>query len=133
MAKAMLLCERQPDGEFKPVTVFLAVKNRLQMKTLPGSARRDAFVARVTANPGPDKDPQTGQPRSVEAWLENFALDAYSNGHATWTVMVEPTLTIDELYQREVLGIEPKRIVRPELQPTTEAPTTLGGRKKVKP
>lgn len=132
MAKAMVLCIRTAEGGWKPVTAYLATRNRLSVKTLPGSAARESHLRelRNAKMPTPASD---GSPRTWEDWLEQVALDAYSNGHTTWTVMRPPTLTVDELYDRDVLGIDPRPLTRPDLQPTTVAPLDLGGYRKVKP
>lgn len=42
-----------------------------------------------------------------------WAQDAMCNGHDKWTSLVVPEQTIDMLFQREVLGVEPQPMNRP--------------------
>jgi hypothetical protein len=50
------------------------------------------------------------------------------NGYKT-TARVVPEETIEMLYEREVLDVEPQSAFRPDLRPTLEVPS-LQGRKR---
>jgi hypothetical protein len=69
----------------------------------------------------------TGELGTMEDWIE-WALNAMFNGYKT-TARVVPEKTIDMLYQREVLDVEPQSAFRPDLRPTLEVPS-LQGRKR---
>ena len=130
MSRAMLLFERQPDASWLPTTVILATPKMLQGKALPGSADRDARLARILTDSLPPRiNDQTEERGTYEDWID-WALNALANGHTTWATEIKPEITVDALYQREVLDVIPKPIARPELRPTTEVPTLTGRKAK---
>jgi hypothetical protein len=130
LPRAMLLFERQADASWLPTTVILATPKRLQGKALPGSPDRDARLARILSDALPPRiDDQTEERGTFEDWI-TWGVYNLANGHTTWATEVKPEITVDAIYQREVLDVVPKPITRPELQPTTEAPTNLGGYKR---
>jgi hypothetical protein len=135
VARAAVTFEATPNGDWKPVTVYLATPKRLQGRTLPGDPARKAWVDEIlsTAKPPTLVDGSLG---TLEDWIGYIVGDpkqewpgALSNGHTTWAAEVKPTTTLTALYEREVLRIEPRPVVRPDLRPTTEAPENLGGYK----
>jgi hypothetical protein len=133
MPRAMLLFERQADASWLPTTVILATPKRLQGKCLPGNADRDARLARLLTDSLPPRiDDQTEERGTFEDWI-TWGVYNLANGHTTWATEVKPEVTVEAIYQREVLDVVPAPITRPELRPTTEAPTGLTGRKKVHP
>jgi hypothetical protein len=67
-----------------------------------------------------------------EDWV-GWAANAFSNGHDSWAIEVEPELTLDALYEREVLNTTPTPITQPDVQPQTIVPTDFGGYKRVRP
>ena len=133
MSRAMLLFERQADASWLPTTVILATPKRLQGKCLPGSPDRDARLARILTDALPPRLNDDNEERGTfEDWI-SWGTYNLANGHTTWATEITPEITVDALYQREVLDVVPKPITRPELQPTTEAPLNLGGYRKVHP
>jgi hypothetical protein len=101
----MLLFERQADTSWLPTTVILATPKRLQGKCLRGSPDRDGHLARILADALPRRiNDQTEERGTFEDWV-GWAVDHLANGHTTWATEVVPTLTVDELYQREVADI----------------------------
>ena len=133
MPRAMLLFERQADASWLPTTVILATPKRLQGKCLPGDPNRDARLAHILTDALPPRiDDQAEERGTFEDWI-TWGVYNLANGHTTWATEVKPEITVDAIYQREVLDVIPKPITRPELQPTTEAPTNLGGYRKVRP
>jgi hypothetical protein len=136
----MVRFARQGDGSWKPVTVFLATRARLQGRTLPGDPERDLWLAGVLTGARPPLVADGARERGTyEDWIGWAVGDeargwpgALGNGHDTWATEVKPELTIGQLYDREVLQIEPRALTRPDLKPTTEiAPDLLGGRKRL--
>lgn len=122
------------------MTVFLGTTRRLQGKTLPGDAERDQWLAAMLANAEPPllSDDGSTERGTYEDWIGWAVGDnrrgwpgALGNGHDTWATEVKPEMSVQQLYEREVLSIEPKPLARPELRPTTEAPTNLGGYRKI--
>jgi hypothetical protein len=139
VSRAAVTFEADERGDFQPVTVWLATPKRLAGRTLTGNPAREARVAEMmrTAKPPTLRDGTTG---TLEDCIGYFVGDqaqgwpgALGNGHTTWASEVRPEPTVEALFQREVLKIAPKPLVRPDLQPTTEAPTNLSGYKKVRP
>jgi hypothetical protein len=130
--KAMLVAELQPNNTFKAVTVFQATPGKLFGKTLPGDPIREQNVAAILATAKPPTLDYTDTVGTMEDWIE-WALGAMFNGYKT-TARVVPERTIDMLYQREVLNVEPQPMTRPDLRPTLDVPA-LRGRKRtpVKP
>ena len=126
--RAMVIFDRQPDSSWKPAAVYLATAHRLFGKALPGTLREDQ-VARVLATskrpPNVEYTEETGT--YEKEWID-WALDAFSNGYSSWTEAVPPERTVTRLYQREVLGIEPQELSRPDLRPSLEPPTLVGRR-----
>lgn len=141
MSRACVRFARQPDGSWKPVTVFLGSRLQLQGKTLPGDAARQQWLADILAGAKPpllaDGQPERG---TFEDWIGWAVGDekrgwpgALGNGHDTWVAEVKPEITVGQLYDREVLLIEPRPLTREDLRPTTEIdPANLHGYKKVK-
>lgn len=131
---------RLGDGSWKPVTVLMGSRTRLQGKTLPGDAERDLWLASILADAQPpllrDGERERG---TFEDWIgwavgdqERGWPGALGNGHDTWAAEVKPEVTIGQLYDREVLQITPRPLTRPDLRPTTEiTPGILGGYKKL--
>lgn len=131
MPRAMLLFERQADASWMPTTVILATPKRLQGKCLPGSPTRDERLTSILQNALPPRiNDQTEERGTFEDWI-TWGVYNMANGHTTWATEIKPEITVDALYQREVLDVIPKPITRPDLQPTTEAPA-LGGYKSRK-
>ena len=130
MPRATLRFERQSDASWLPTTVILATPKRLQGKCLPGSPDRDARLTSIMQNALPPRvNDQTEERGTYEDWI-TWGVYNLANGHTTWATEVKPEITVDAIYQREVLDVVPKPITRPELQPTTEAPLNLGGYKR---
>jgi hypothetical protein len=75
----------------------------------------------------PMLDGYTGELGTMEDWI-GWALGAMFSGYKT-TARVVPEETIEMLYEREVLNVEPQPMIRPDLRPTFEAPS-LQGRKR---
>ena len=126
--KAMLVAELQPNNTFKAVTVFQATPGKLFGKTLPGDPIREKNVAEILRTAGrPMLNGYTGELGTMEDWIE-WALGAMFNGYKT-TARVVPEKTIQMLYEREVLNVEPQPMIRPDLRPTLDMPA-LQGRKR---
>jgi len=133
LPRAMLLFERQADASWLPTTVILATPKRLQGKCLPGSPDRDARLAMLLSDALPPRiNDQTEERGTFEDWI-SWGTYNLANGMTTWATEIKPEVTVDALYQREVLAVVPAPITRPSLQPTTEAPLNLGGYRKVRP
>ena len=109
--KAMVVFELQPNNTFKAVTVFQATPGRLFGRTLPGGRFREENVAAIIATAKPPMIDYTGEPGTMEDWIE-WALNAMFNGYKT-TARVVPEKTIQMLYEREVLNVEPQAMIRP--------------------
>ena len=94
----MLEYERDPNGTFRPIIVYLATGDQIAAKADPCNPRAMSKVDRLreTYRPRPDDH---GHPGTWENWI-TWALDHFSNGHVSWAVEVEPTATIGELYGR---------------------------------
>ena len=105
MAWALLLFERQSDGSWLPTTVILATPERLRGRCAPGDPNRDARLASILQNALPPRiNDQTEERGTWEDWID-WGVYNLANGHTTWATEVVPTLTVDELYQREVADI----------------------------
>ena len=105
MSRAMLLFERQADASWLPTTVILATPKRLQGKALPGNADRDARLARIlTDSLPPWVNDQTEERGTYEDWID-WGVYNLANGHTTWATEVVSEVTVDALYQREVLDV----------------------------
>jgi hypothetical protein len=105
MARAMLLFKRQADASWFPTTVILATPKRLQGKCLPGDPNRDARLASILTNALPPRiNDQTEERGTYEDWV-TWGVYNLASGHFTWTAEVQPTRTVDELFQREVLDV----------------------------
>jgi hypothetical protein len=127
MARAMLLFERQADASWLPTTVILATPRRLQGKALPGDPNRDARLASILTNALPPRINNDAEQRGdFEDWID-WGVFNLASGHTTWATEVVPTPTVDELYQREVAGIEPGALQRPIPNPTAKAPRSSLG------
>jgi hypothetical protein len=104
-ARAMVIFDRQGDGSWLPTTVILAAPDRLQGRCLPGDENRDVRLALLLAHaitPRVDVDSVTRGP--YEGWID-WAVNHLANGHTTWTAEVVPALTVEDLFEREVLGV----------------------------
>lgn len=124
MARAIVVSERQPDASWKPTVVFLATRARVDAKALPGDTRRDAWLTMKLATIRRGSG-------DWEAWVDE-GLYGMANGHDTWAEEVEPELTVEALYQREVLGTTPRSLAPEALQPATSIPDGLGGYRKLR-
>jgi hypothetical protein len=99
----MLLFERQADTSWLPTTVILATPKRLQGKCLPGSPDRDARLASILQNALPPRvNDFTEERGTFEDWI-SWGTYNLANGHTTWATEIKPEITMDALYQREVL------------------------------
>jgi hypothetical protein len=105
LPRAMLLFERQADASWLPTTVILATPKRLQGKALPRSADRDARLAMLLSDAIPPRTNDLTEERGTFLDWVDWALNALANGHTTWATEVKPTVTVDELFQREVLDV----------------------------
>ncbi len=129
MARAMLIFERQNDTSWVPTIVILATPERLQGRALPGNPDRDARLARYLSDALPPRiNDDTDERGTYEDWI-SWALNACANGMTSWATEVVPTLTVDELYGREVHAIPAAAPVdAPEPdgagQPSEEGPST---------
>jgi hypothetical protein len=101
----MLLFERQADASWLPTTVILATPKRLQGKCLPGSPPRDERLTSIPQNALPPRINDFTEERGTFLDWIDWAVYNLANGHTTWTAEVEPTRTVDELFQREVLDV----------------------------
>lgn len=128
MARAAVWLNRAGPDEWRKVGVFLATPRLLQGRALPGDADRERWFESILDGASrPDREAYSPRRGTWEDWIE-VALDAFSNGHDSMMVEVEPELTIDMLYDREVLGATPSIETRPDVRPTVDVPQ-LGGRK----
>lgn len=133
MPRALVSFERRPDGGWRPTTVWLATARKVEAKALPGDARRQNWMNAILRDAVvPRTDPFAEETGTWEDWIE-WAKNALANGHDTWAVEVEPELTVDALYQREILDTTPKPMTAPNLRPSAEIPQNLGGYRKVEP
>ena len=114
--KAMVVFEAQPDQTWKAVTVFQATPAHLFGKTLPGDPIREKYIAGILATVGPPRLDYTDRKGTMEDWIL-WAQDAMANGHDQWTSLVVPEKTIQLLYEREVVNVEPQPMSRPGLRP----------------
>lgn len=129
MARALAWQHRQGDGSWKPVGVFLGTRHRLDGKVLPGDGDRAKWFASIIDDAQrPQLVPYAPTRGTWEDWI-GWALSAHSNGHDAMMVEVEPELTVQQLYEREVLGIKPKPLSHPNLRPSDEVPSGLTGTK----
>jgi hypothetical protein len=117
--KALLVFELQ-GSTYKAVTVFQATPGRLFGMTLPGGRFREENVAAIIATAKPPMiHGHAGQLGTMEDWIE-WALNAMFNGYKT-TARVEPERTIQMLYEREVLNVEPQSVIRLDRRPRVDA------------
>lgn len=124
MAYAVVQKSRGPFG-WEKVGVWMAVPRLVQYRVVAGDPALVTFAEAVMEAASLPED------RSWVTWLEEQALERWSNGHDRAFLPVEPEATIERLFEREVLGRDPATILSPELRPTTEAPTGLGGWKQI--
>jgi hypothetical protein len=118
--------ERDDAGNWIPVGVWLATAKRLQARMLPGSASRDAFMKYVLADASRPTAPFSTTKLGWPDWIE-WAVWSLYDGHIRRMFEVPPTVTLDQLYAREVLGeATPGPLYDPKHQPTAEIPP-LGG------
>jgi hypothetical protein len=104
-ARAMVIFDRQDGGSWLATTVILATPDRLQGRCLPGNENRDGRLALLLDHaipPQVDVDP--GTRGTYEDWI-GWALDHLANGRTTWTAEVVPAATVEDLFEREVLGV----------------------------
>lgn len=114
--------------DWRKVGVFLATPRMLLGRALPGDADRARWFESILDGASrPDREAYSPEHGSWEDWIE-VALDGFSNGHDSMMVEVEPELTVDMLYEREVLAITPTMQTRPDIRATEDVPR-LGGRK----
>ena len=104
MARAAIQWLRQSDGDWKAVGVWLGTKTTLQSRFDPAAGLQD-FVQRIHEGATPPSTPG-GPPGTWEDWIGR-ALDGLSNGHDLMVSEVDPEVTVDELYAREVLELPP--------------------------
>lgn len=122
----MVQFERGDDREFAPVGVWLATTKRLQARMLPGSASRDAFMRYVLSDAQRPKVSFSNEKLGWPDWIE-WAVWSLSDGHIRMMTEVEPTVTLDQLYAREVLGErKPAPLYDPKHQPTPDVPDLKG-------
>ena len=122
MPRAMVIFDRQGDGSWLPTTVVLATPDRLQGRCLPGDENRDGRLAHLLDHAMPPQvDVDSGKQSTYEDWI-GWALDHLATGHTTWTAEVVPTPTVDDLFERELLGAV-------AAAPSVDAPATdaIGG------
>lgn len=94
---------------------------------LPGDVGRDNFMAMVLSDAHrPTLGPYTAKLGSWEDWIEWAAWSLY-DGQVRQMLEVPPEVTIDQLYDREVLGIMPTRLSPERVRPQMVAPDTLHG------
>lgn len=133
MPRALVTFERTPTGTWRPTAVWLATARKVEAKALPGDPRRTNWTNAILRDAQqPRTDPFSETQGTWEDWIE-WAKGALANGHDSWAVEVEPEMTIDALYQREILDTTPTPMTVPNLRPSTEVPTNLGGYRKVEP
>ena len=122
MARAMTQFERDDAGDWVPVGVWLATNKGLQARMLPGSASRDAFMKYVLSDASRPTAPYSTTKLGWPDWIE-WATWSLSDMHVRMMVEVHPTLTLAQLYAREVLSEQtPASPTDPNLQPTLEPP-----------
>jgi hypothetical protein len=102
MSRAAVQLQRKADGDWRPVGVWLGTRTNLQSRFLPGMGLDD-FARRVHQHSRPPLVAPDVR-GTWEDWIE-WALEGLSNGHDLHIVGVEPELTVDELYARDVLGL----------------------------
>lgn len=137
MARALLFHERQSDSSWKTVAAAVCTEKRIDMKVLPGSARRDAFLRGIVPKQPPFKDGLglSLERGTFEDWA-TYALASLSNGHDTWVTEVEPVMATGRLsvvaatYGQYVLGSVDQPA--PSARPTDDVPE-LSGYRKVRP
>lgn len=113
--------------------VWLATRDRIEAKELPGDARRTNWKNAILRDASrPRRDGMSEERGTWEDWID-WALNALANGHTSWAVEVVPELTIKALYEREILDVTPTPMTTPNLRPSTEVPTGLAGYRKVEP
>ncbi len=104
-ARAMVIFDRQGGGSWLPTTVILATPDRLQGRCLPGDENRDGRLALLLDHAIPPQvDVGSATRGTYEDWI-GWAVNHLANGHTTWTAEVAPALTIDDLFEREMLGV----------------------------
>jgi hypothetical protein len=102
MARAMLLFERQSDASWLPATVILATSKGLQGMALPGDPNRDARLAMLLRDARPPRiNDSTEERGTFEDWI-GWGVHHLADGHTSWATEVQPEMTVDALYEREV-------------------------------
>jgi len=111
VTRALVRYERaSSDDDWQPMTVFLATPTQVHGRTIPGDPARQAWLAELLSASGSVvlAAATDGEHLTYEGWAD-WALEELTNVYFTWTVDVEPTATIDELYEREIVArsVEP--------------------------
>ena len=128
MARAMVQEDRDDKGDFRPVGVWLATSKRIQARMLPGSASRDIYMQYVLDDASRPTINFTNVKGTWEDWIE-WATWSLSDMQFHRMTEVQPEVTLDRLYAREVLGeTVPGPAFDQKFVPTTEVPA-LGGYK----
>jgi len=131
MSRACVIYERTGDGGWRPVILFYATPKAVDYKVLPGDVKHEAWAQAVIAQGQPPViNYETYERGTWEDWI-SWAADAFATGYS-WASEVEPEVTMQATYEREILGYEPRPLTPPALQPTTMMPE-LSGYKKVRP
>lgn len=123
MANLAIVHERTGTGGWRPVGVLFAAGQRIDFKFRPASDWQGWAQNRI-ANVTPAS--------TWEAELPTFA-NRQSNGADLWITTIDnPEITLDQNYQRYVLGATPTALPSPAATPADAIPE-LGGFKKVTP
>lgn len=117
---------RTSTGEWRPVGVFMATRRVLTGRALPGDEVRSRwFESIITDAQRPARADYSPERGSWEDWI-GWALGAFSNGHDTMMAEVDPEPTVDMLYQREVLAVQPTLQVPDAIRPSEVVPPLTG-------
>jgi hypothetical protein len=120
MVRAMVTYERDVDREFVPTAAWLAWRDHLEARWLPGDQERDVWMGAVLRDAlPPTVDDISDERGTFELWIDWALGDgdrfggAFTNGHTRWAVEVVPTPSIEQLYEREVGEPARERAARP--------------------
>jgi hypothetical protein len=117
--------ERDDAGAWQPVGVWLATDKCLQARMLPGSASRDTFMKYVLSDASRPTAPYSTTKLGWPDWIE-WAVWSLSDGYVRMMVEVHPTVTLDQLYGREVLREQgPASITDPNGQSALDPAQTV--------
>lgn len=128
MSRALIQWRRTPDGDdWEPCGVWLCTVGSIQSRHIPGNAALDDFFRRTHAYARRPYRSVMEQGRSGtwEDWAD-WALDALSDGHGRMVTEVEPALSVDALYAREVTGGTAPPVAPVPFTTTMEVPDDLG-------